>query len=85
MVGNFDAFKSTVDCSIIRSERELREHNKRNNVISLADGYTTEQLINHKGIPKEEPRNVKVELAEAYKACKEGYKPTVARESDTIH
>lgn len=83
MVGQFDAFQSTVDRSIIRSQRDLLEHNKRNNVISLADGYSTEQLINHKGIPTEQPRNVKADLAEAYKAVKDGYKP--AQKGETLH
>ena len=83
--GNFDAFQSTVDLSVIRNERDLREHNKRNDVISLADGYSTEALLNHKGIPKEQPRNVKADLVSAYEDVKQGYRPKIANEGDTIH
>ena len=83
--GQFDAFQSTVDLSVIRNERDLREHNKRNDVISLADGYSTEALLNHKGIPKEQPRNVKADLVAAYEDVKQGYKPKIANEGDTIH
>ena len=85
MVGNFDAFQSTVDRSIIRSERDLREHNKRNDVISLADGYTTEQLMTQTGLPKEQPRNVKADLVDAFQAVKQGYKPNIGHENDTLH
>jgi len=75
MAGNFEPFQSTVDRSIIRGQKDLVEHNKRNNVVSLADGYTTEQLMNHKGVPEQKPSDVKAEVAEAYTALKNGYKP----------
>ena len=33
----FEAFRSTVDGSIIRNYKELEEHNKRNNVVLAAE------------------------------------------------
>ena len=83
--GQFDAFQSTVDLSIIRNERDLREHNQRNNVISLADGYSTEALMTQTGIKQEQPRDVKADLVDAYKAVKSGYRPNIGHENDTLH
>lgn len=31
---NIDPFKSTVDGSVIKNKRDLRDHNKRNNVVN---------------------------------------------------
>ena len=36
-VSNFDAFVSPVDGALIRNARELREHNRRNNVVNTAE------------------------------------------------
>ena len=35
--GNFDAFHSPVDGSLIRNHRDLEEHNRRNNVVSSSE------------------------------------------------
>jgi hypothetical protein len=35
--GNFDAFVSPVDGSLIRNHKELENHNKRNNVVNSAE------------------------------------------------
>jgi hypothetical protein len=35
VVRHFEAFRSPVDGSIIRNHRELEEHNRRNNVVSV--------------------------------------------------
>ena len=35
--GNFDAFVSPVDGSLIRNHRELEDHNRRNNVVNSAE------------------------------------------------
>ena len=35
--GNFDAFRSTVDGSLIDSHRALEQHNRRNNVVNASE------------------------------------------------
>jgi len=40
--GNFAPFKSTVDGSLISTHRDMVEHNKRNGVVCLADGYSND-------------------------------------------
>ena len=41
VMGDIDAFVSPVDGSIISDRKQLREHNKRNNVVS-ADNFSPE-------------------------------------------
>lgn len=43
--GNFAAFKSSVDGSLITGDRTLREHNLRNGVVSLHDGYSESKVL----------------------------------------
>lgn len=75
--GRFEAFRSIVDGSIIRSTRELSEHNKRNNVVSLADGYddTTVRKGNFGTQPKADPKELKHDVVEALKMVNAGYTP----------
>lgn len=35
--GNFDAFVSPVDGTLVRNQRELEDHNKRNNVVNSSE------------------------------------------------
>lgn len=79
--GRWGAFKSTVDGSIIRNERELAEHNRRNNVESMSSGHSTEQLMAMRGESKRE-KVTSAEVAEAYRAVKAGYKPNPIVEID---
>lgn len=81
--GRFDPFRSTVDGTIIANHRDMEEHNKRNGVVCMADGYSDETV--RKGLcgrtapstsvtDKNELRN---DLAEAALMVREGYKPRV--------
>lgn len=70
-------FRSTVDGSIIRNGRELQEHNKRNNVVSMAEGHSTEQLLRMKGEPPPREKVKHGEVAEAIQMVKNGYKPQI--------
>lgn len=79
--GRWGAFKSTVDGSIIRNERELAEHNRRNNVESMSAGYATEQLMKMRGEQKRE-KVTAAEVADAYRAVEAGYKPKPIVEID---
>lgn len=84
VTGKFEPFKSTVDGSLITNQRELQAHNSRNNVVSLADGYTTEELmtIKPKEIEKSDPKSIAADIAEATQMVKSGYKPNIEVHDD---
>jgi hypothetical protein len=52
----FESFVSPVDGSLITNKRGLREHNKRNGVVNLHDGY------DEKGVRRMTERNYQAEL-----------------------
>ena len=84
--GRFEAFKSPVDGSIISSERAMREHNARNGVVSLADGYSDDTI--RKGEfskPKQtklDPTELRQDLAEAVHKVTNGYRPKIEVQDD---
>ena len=84
VTGKFEPFKSTVDGSLITSQRELQQHNQRNNVVSLADGYTTEELmtIKPKEIEKSDPKSIAADISEATQMVTAGYKPNIEVHND---
>ena len=78
--GKFDAFRSTVDGTVIRSQRELEEHNKRNRVVNLHDGFTEDKILSgdfgtKKAVP--DKKEVAATVVESIKAVESGYKPKV--------
>lgn len=83
--GKFEPFRSTVDGTIIKNHNDMREHNKRNDVVCLADGYSDAQV---KAAtfrkPVEVPITTKEELAADIMAAtievRDGYKPEVQYE-----
>lgn len=82
--GKFEPFKSTLDGTIISSNRELVEHNRRNNVQLLGDGYSNDDILNGKIGQQEQKGPDKKEIArdiyEAIKLCESGYKPVIQSE-----
>lgn len=84
----FEPFKSTVDGSIITCERELREHNKRNNVVNIHEGYDEKGLKDltkkdfNKELDKERSKDLKQDMAIAVEKLHQGYKPQPAIEGD---
>jgi putative FmdB family regulatory protein len=70
----FEAFKSPVDGRVISNAEQLRTHNERNNVVSMADGYSTEQLMRLTGEKRRSPVE-KDDVIEAFKAVNAGYTP----------
>jgi len=80
--GKFEPFRSTVDGTIIANHLDMREHNKRNGVECLADGYSEDKILSGK-FKKQElaPISSKEELiadiATAAYEVKNGYKPEV--------
>lgn len=83
--GKFDAFVSPVDGSLINSARELAEHNKRNSVVNIQEGYSEEKVLKGDFGQKKEENNV-VEVAkdvqEAIHDVTHGYKPIIGVQDD---
>ena len=82
--GKFEPFKSSVDGSIVHSEHSLREHNARNNVVCLSDGYD-EKTISAGAFGNKETKLDKKELVsdiqESIQAVTEGYTPHIGAEN----
>ncbi len=82
--GNFEPFKSPVDGAVIGSQRDLREHNSRNNVVSLHDGYddatiTSGKFNTNKPPPKEDMAS---DIVESIQMLEQGYQPTYVGAED---
>lgn len=75
--GKFEQFRSTIDGTLIRTEKDLREHNRRNGVVNLNEGYTDEELKNYTPPPPVTPKKEEVvaDIVEAIEEVKHGYKP----------
>lgn len=86
----FESFKSPVDGSIINSRRELAEHNKRNNVQNVHDGYDEKAVQNftktdwQKPLDDERRKDLKEDMLKAINKCEEGYKPQTPSEAEII-
>lgn len=83
VTGKFDAFKSQVDGTIIRNKRELEEHNRRNNVCLLGEGYSNDDILDGKCCEKEavpDKKDLAKDIVEAIRKCEAGYKPIVKPE-----
>jgi predicted nucleic acid-binding Zn ribbon protein len=84
--GEFQAFHSSVDGSLISSRRDLAEHNKRNNVVNLHDGYDEAGVQNmtkkdyQKPLDEERAKDLNKDIEKAIAQCTDGYKPQIARE-----
>jgi len=75
--GKFEPFVSHVDGSLITTQREMAEHNKRNNVVSMADGYddATVRRGDFVAPEKRDINDLKSDIAEATAMVNQGYKP----------
>jgi hypothetical protein len=83
--GKFEPFKSSVDGSLIQTAKDLAEHNKRNGVMNIHDGYSEDKVLSGNFGPPEKERDV-VDVAndvqEAIHAVTEGYKPIIGVQED---
>jgi hypothetical protein len=82
MKGRFDPFRSTVDGSVISTQRDMDEHNKRNGVVCMADGYSDETVrsgaFGRKASQHVTDKNeLRDDLAHAAMLVRDGYKPNV--------
>lgn len=86
----FEAFKSPVDGSIIACERDLREHNKRNGVVNLHDGYDSKAVANftkrdyQAELDKERRKDLKKDMELSLNKLHQGYKPQPAPEGEIV-
>jgi len=83
--GKFDAFVSPVDFSVISTERDLAEHNKRNGVVNIQEGYSEEKVLKGDFGQKKEENNVKEvadDVQQAIHDVTHGYVPTIGVQED---
>lgn len=80
VTGKFEPFVSMVDGTLIRNNRELQEHNRRNNVVNLNDGFSEEKVragdLGQKPATLDKSERV-ADIQEAIHKVSNGYKPKV--------
>ena len=90
MVKNMQPFRSPVDGSIISNKRELAEHNRRNNVVNLHDGYDEKAVKGftetdwNKSSEKERTKDLSADMEQAVEKLQSGYKPTPAPYTEDV-
>lgn len=80
---SFDPFVSPVDGSVIRNRADLAEHNKRNDVVNIHDGYDEKAVMamtadTFKSSKQERLRDLNIDMEQAVQKLEDGYKPTPA-------
>lgn len=79
--GKFEAFISPVDRTLITCQRDLDEHNKRNGVMNLHDGYDEKAVMDVVNKPREtvkiDKKEIVADIVAATKECEAGYKPII--------
>lgn len=78
--GKFEQYRSQVDGTLIRTQKDLAEHNRRNGVVLLNEGYSEEAIRSGKLGQQKPPVVVKREeviqdMQEAIHDLENGYKP----------
>lgn len=77
--GNFAAFRSPVDGSVISGEHDLREHNARNGVVNVHEGYDEAKVLSgdfDRVEAKPDKKEISHDVGEAiHKLQYEGYVP----------
>lgn len=87
MRGKFEPFRSTVDGTIIANHRDMVEHNKRNGVECLADGYSNEKVLSgdfgkREMTPITSAKELADDVMSAAIQVRDGYKPTKQVQED---
>lgn len=72
-----EPFWSPVDGTIIHNDRELREHNQRNGVVQLGEGFDEATILNPTPAPpvRLSATERQRDLAESIQQVREGYQP----------
>lgn len=83
--GKFEPFKSQVDGSIITCQQDLKEHNKRNNVANLHDGWSEDKILagdlGQKPVVPDKKEIVE-DIQKAIHDVTNGYKPIIGAQDD---
>ena len=85
VTGKFEPFKSSVDGTLIRCQKDLREHNLRNGVVNVQDGFPEEKVIAgdfNRVEAKLDPNERKQDIAEAIHKVTQGYRPVIGVQDD---
>lgn len=78
--GNFDAFRSPVDGSVISTSRALSEHNTRNQVVNLHEGYDDAKIVAgdfSREASGPDKKDIAVDVAKSIQKINDGYKPVI--------
>lgn len=87
---SFEAFKSPVDGSVITNRRELAEHNRRNDVVNVHDGFDSaavDAMITkdyQKPLDDERRKDLQSDMEISLQRLNDGYVPTTAPENEII-
>lgn len=86
---HFEPFRSPVDGTIISTQTDLAEHNKRNGVVNLHDGYDEKAVMEMGkrdfGPPKEERlKDLNKDMEKAVEKLQDGYTPTPKEYTEEI-
>lgn len=85
---NFEPFVSPIDGSVITTKRELADHNSRNNVVNVHEGYSEQAYLNkvnedlYGKVNKEMTKDVMSDIDKSINMLNNGYVPEVAPEGD---
>lgn len=85
--GKFEPFRSQVDGSIITTQEDLREHNKRNNVVNLHEGFSEEKILAGEMGQKQvvpDKKEIVEDMQRAIYDVSQGYKPKIAGAEDEL-
>jgi putative FmdB family regulatory protein len=82
VTGKFEPFVSTVDGTLIANQRQLREHNTRNGVVNLNDGYSEEKILAGDLAPpkankQQEMADLQKDIGESIQMVNAGYRPEI--------
>lgn len=77
VTGKFEPFRSMVDGSLIQSQRDLKEHNLRNGVVNLHDGYSEDKILRGEFNKPKDKKDTVQDVIQSIKAVESGYKPEV--------
>lgn len=86
---HFEPFRSPVDGSIISTRADLAEHNKRNNVVNLHDGYDEKAVQSftqrsYETPEKERLKDLNKDMEQAIQKLEDGYTPTPKQYTEEI-
>lgn len=82
--GKFDPFISPVDKTLITCQKDLDEHNKRNGVMNVHDGYDEKAIMDVVNKPREtvkiDKKEIAADIIQAAREVEHGYKPNIQQE-----